>query len=84
MIYTIKIKYMINVMFGQANDKTQEKEYPKLMSTSDGYLAFFFKERCGTCLKKPSNASDQIGGYTEYWTMNGFTDYNEPITIQNL
>lgn len=66
-----------------ANLKTQEKPFPKFMKTENGYLVFFTKERCGICLGNPNQSPDIIGSYIENWSMDGFFDYNEPITLQN-
>lgn len=73
---------MIKVTLGEV--KTQEeKGFPKLMKTKDGYIVYFIKYGKGVCFAKPNISGNTIGEYTESWNMNGFTDYNEPITIQN-
>ncbi len=61
----------------------KEKPFPKLMiSKLSGNIILFKKNKAGTCIvsKEPII---QIGHYSDDWTMDNFTDYNEPITLQN-
>lgn len=74
---------MIKLTLGAEAPQT-EKPFPKLMITKDGTLVFFYKSECGFLLTK--NSKDTIlnvGEYYDNWLMEKFTDYNEPITIQN-
>ena len=54
-----------------------EKPFPKLMKhKKDDIIVFFIKDECGV----------RLNDYQQYysnWTMSNFTDYNEPITLQN-
>lgn len=75
---------MINVTIGES--KTQsEKPFPKLMKSDYGFTVLFYKEKCGTLLDRGNceMGSIEIGQYKETWKMEIFTDYNEPITLQN-
>ena len=75
---------MITVTLGEA--KPQEKPFPKLMisalspNTKDD-LVLFLSEKCG--VKLSGSGGTIIGEYSKDWWMEYFTDYNEPITIQN-
>lgn len=72
----------INVTLGEA--KTQEKPFPKLMvTTDDERIVFFISPQKGICLKVGSVDNSFVGEYYHKWNMDKFTDYNEPITIQN-
>lgn len=72
----------INVKLGEV--KPQEKPFPKLMKGSEGTLVMFFKSGRGTVISigKPNHLL-VIGEYYPGFTMSEFTDYNEPITLQN-
>lgn len=62
---------------------TQEKPFPKLMCTSDGYVVFFLQKNEGICLQKAASSCDKVGNYSEGWNMDGFTDFNGSITLSN-
>ena len=65
----------------QAEQK--EKPFPKLMiSKLSGNIILFEKQEVGTCIVS-KELTIQIGYYSDDWTMLNFTDYNEPITLQN-
>ncbi len=78
---------MINVTLGEA--KPQEKPFPKLMkSNANQYtlIALFTSKNEGTVLFDDNKIEEdryEIGHYSIGWSMNKFTDYNEPITLQN-
>lgn len=73
---------MINVTLGEA--KTQkEKSFPKLMISDKGTIVLFHKPEYGFVVKPGSLSNNEFTDYPEGWKMKCFTDYNEPITIQN-
>ena len=70
---------MINVTIGES--KTQEeKPFPKLMKSKGGRIVFMITNSKGFQLNK---AVDDDPHYYTSWCMEDFTDYNEPITLQN-
>jgi hypothetical protein len=73
---------MIKVTLGEV--KTQkEKPFPKLMkSISTGRIVLMHEKCCGTVIFE-QYAYYGLGHYSKSWAMMDFTDYNEPITIQN-
>ena len=74
----------IKVTIGES--KTQnEKPFPKLMKSNYGFIVLFYREKCGVLLDRGNceKGSIGIGDYNETWKMDIFTDYNEPITLQN-
>lgn len=77
---------MINVTIGES--KTQSENYPKIMISSNASdnkttIVLFTSYSCGICLQKGKEESCVVGEYCEDWYMPVFTDYNEPITLQN-
>ena len=76
----------INVTLGEV--KTQElKKFPKLMIGLEGSIVLFFKSGKGTMLCDTNPQKPRLIGIGEYydgWDMGAFTDYNEPITLQNI
>ena len=73
---------MINVTLGEV--KTQEeKPFPKLMINSDRRIVVLMSESCVGTVVYSKIETYQIGHYSEGWGMHNFTDYNEPITLQN-
>ena len=72
----------VNVMIGES--KTQEeKPFPKLMRAyTNGLTVFFIDKGLGFVLNSPDN-SREVGYYSETFFMENFTDFNEPLTIQN-
>lgn len=81
---------MIKVQIGES--KTQEeKPFPKLMLCTDGWakgaVVLFFKPEVGVRLSKATEGDGSDPMFKELTTsfnMSKFTDFNEPITIQNL
>lgn len=77
---------MIQVTFASSKKQVDVKPFPKLMSNKQGDIVYFIKEEVGlpiydTCYGGDWDLSkDDI--FTG-WSMEYFTDYNEPITIQN-
>lgn len=75
----------IKVTFGEVKPQ-EEKPFPKLMISNDGDIFYMVRERYGL----PLTNADGLG-----WTYElddfanfdsnhrTFTDYNEPITLQN-
>lgn len=59
-----------------------DKPFPKLMIGIGDAIVFFIKPGYGFVLRE--------GGGSKYddpphgWVMSNFTDYNEPITLQNV
>jgi hypothetical protein len=77
---------MINVTIGESNQ--QEKPFPKLMTEKGtGNLFFFYRPCLGLPLSTPDRIQGtdikHLGRWASSWQMEFFTDYNEPITIQN-
>lgn len=68
---------MIKVTF-QKNETESNKTYPKLMVSDSGTIVYFTSDRCGVALN-----DDRFTDYGIEWNMQFFTDYNEPITLQN-
>lgn len=75
---------MIQVTVGE--QKTQsEKPFPKLMKHIDGTITFFKKPKEGTHICAQGERNHVIVGYhSASIGMNDYTDFNEPITLQNL
>ena len=72
----------INVTLGEV--KTQEpKPFPKIMESNNpkGFIVLFFNHDYGTCL---TSSGDYVAGERYNQPATNFTDYNEPITIQNV
>jgi len=69
---------MINVTIGEY--KPEVRPFPKLMRNSpvDGWIGYFPDYGVVFWLTGPYK-----GKYSEKVNMEGVTDYNEPITIQN-
>ncbi len=63
-------------------EKKEPKPFPKLMKSVNGNVVLFYKNGEGVLIEKVT--SERLAGeYTTEWDMDNFTDYNEPITIQN-
>ena len=74
---------MINVTVGE--QKTQsEKPFPKLMITQNGYVFYMIREKYGLPLTSNNWAYDMDDFADLSETKYDFTDYNEPITLQNI
>lgn len=71
---------MINVTIGES--KTQEVKYPKLMISDLGRIVLFTNKRSGIVMYEKEYHYG-IGHLSESWNTEDFTDYNEPITLQN-
>jgi len=71
---------MITVTVGE--QKPQEKPFPKLMKSSTGAIFIFYCPKVGIPITG-SYGDVRLKGWAESWVMDQFTDYNEPITIQN-
>ena len=71
----------INVTLSEAKTQT-EKTFPKLMISDDGRIVLFIGRHVGTVIYE-CNPYYGIAHYDTCWCMEDFTDYNEPITIQN-
>jgi hypothetical protein len=73
----------IKVTLGATENTQQEKPFPKLMvSTKSNIIVFMLSKGVGVSLS--AKAPYEFGYYTDEWASDNFTDYNEPITIQNL
>ena len=74
---------MINVTLGEA--KPQEvKPFPKLMRNKEGSLIIFFSEPTNGYVIYLQQGLDYYLGYrSDAWNMLNFSDYNEPLTLQN-
>jgi len=79
----------IKVTLGEV--KTQEvKPFPKLMIVHvdpyKGRIVLFTREKTGTLVRCSVSQTDymKVGTIIDGgWVMEAFTDYNEPITLQN-
>ena len=79
---------MIKVTVGE--QKTQEvKPFPKLMIATKmclpdkGIIVLFSSECVGVVLYTPNDYRN-VGYTSDSFAMECFTDYNEPITLQNV
>lgn len=71
---------MIKVTLGE--QPKEEKPFPKLMKHSCSELiVLFYKHKEGTVVA--SYGGHTIGKNSCTWSIENFTDYNEPITLQN-
>lgn len=73
---------MINVTLGAA-DTQKEKPFPKLMISYKGTIILFHKPEYGFVIRPRSSTNNELTDSPDGWLMKDFTDYNEPITIQN-
>jgi hypothetical protein len=72
----------IKVTIGES--KTQdEKPFPKLMQGISGTIVLFQQTKKGFVVNAVEGVCFIIGEYSDDWAMHKFTDYNEPITLQN-
>jgi hypothetical protein len=72
----------VNVTIGESKPQ-EEKPFPKIMmSYTNGLTVFFIDKGCGFVLNNPDN-SREVGYYSETFFMENFTDFNEPLTLQN-
>ena len=64
--------------------KQEPKPFPKLMVNGNGCVRLVFKN-CDSVILKSAAGENEVGRYSNHdrWVMEGFTDYNDPITIQN-
>lgn len=69
----------IKVTTGEAKPKASN-HFPKLMRSSLGRIVLFVEHKKGIQI---NTACTEGPHYCENWAMGDFTDYNEPITIQN-
>ena len=72
----------INVTLGEVKPK-EEKPFPKLMKSKNGRIVFFLEDEYGVQLNITDNNDSDLPHYSSNWDMGNFTDYNEPITLQN-
>jgi hypothetical protein len=73
----------IKVTLGATENTQKEKPFPKLMkSTISSAIVYFTEIECGLVVVE----GEEGGSFNSApygWDMAIFTDYNEPITIQN-
>lgn len=62
--------------------KQESKLFPKLMKSINGNIVLFHRPSFGVLIIQGTTMRIP-GEYASYWDMDNFTDYNEPITIQN-
>jgi hypothetical protein len=73
---------MITVTVGE--QKPQEKPFPKLMISSDfKEIVFFIESEYGVMITYSGDGPDRRKQCHAGYNMEFFTDYNEPITLQN-
>ena len=63
--------------------KQEPKPFPKLMKSETGNIVLFTEPDFGTLIVASSTIGKEIGYWQKSWDTEVFTDYNEPITIQN-
>jgi hypothetical protein len=61
----------------------KEKEFPKLMISPKRMIVLFSQNKKGMIVDTGTDPNHRILTYLDYWNMEAFEDYNEPITIQN-
>ncbi len=71
---------MITVKLNEQTKPKKEKPFPKLMKSINGSICLFASEYSGYCLCT-GNTLREVGDHVK--SIKNFTDYNEPITIQN-
>jgi hypothetical protein len=59
------------------------KTFPKLMICDDNEVVLFRQPMQGVIVYSKSSKNGTVGHFSSSWDMQLFTDYNEPITIQN-
>lgn len=74
----------IKVTLGATENTQKKKPFPKLMINNDtGRIVYFLSERKGICIVSGNSNESRTDHFWEEWAMSFFTDYNDPITIQN-
>jgi hypothetical protein len=80
----------IKVTLGATENTQQEKPFPKLMKCINGWakgsIVYFISESAGIRLTQSTEGDGSIPTCMEIvynFPISNFTDYNEPITIQN-
>jgi hypothetical protein len=71
---------MIKVIKEKEN-QTEVKPFPKLMINSNNEIVYFIRKNYGLPIN--GNFWNYSGLMANIWAMADFTDYNEPVTIQN-
>jgi hypothetical protein len=72
----------VNVTIGESKPQ-EEKPFPKLMKSNiSSSIVFFIRARHGVMLYS-NDKLEKIGDYDETYYMDKFTDFNEPLTLQN-
>lgn len=73
---------MIQVNLGEEKTKN-ELGFPKLMINSDNnVIVYFIAPKTGMVIW---DSKDIVGQYAEnFWDMSAFSDYNKPVTLQNI
>lgn len=78
---------MIKVTLGDNPKEVDVKPFPKLMvvdsAFNTGTIVLFTTYRKGVVMHGEGCWAASEGRYMEVWDMGQFTNYNEPITIQN-
>lgn len=73
---------MIKVTLGEK--PKEEKPFPKLMTLiGKGGVFYFCNEKSCICLLPENDPIWETGEYSTIPHMPHFTDYNEPVTLQN-
>ena len=73
----------IKVTLGATENTQQKKPFPKLMECTSGAVWLMFAETKGMYIKGGVGDFQPLH-INHYFNLREFTDYNEPITIQNL
>lgn len=71
---------MIKVTLGEK--PKEESEFPRLMIHEDGCIMLFVAKSEGVCIV--AGGKTPVGHMTNCMSMLNFTDYQKPITLQNL
>ena len=61
----------------------KEKGFPKMMISDRGMIVLFSENKKGMMMDAGKDPNHHTFKHLEYWNMEAFSDYNEPITIQN-
>lgn len=72
---------MINVTLSEVKPQ-EEKPFPKLMISKSGRIVLFTSKFSGFVIREKEYCYG-IWHFSKSWASEDFTDYNEPITIQN-
>lgn len=73
---------MIKITKKENNDIKEQKPFPKLMISGKGCIVLFERADFGVCIDA-GTTHNTLFSFSQCWSTEDFTDYNEPITLQN-